>query len=76
MMNINELKPGDRIKTLADLSVNIELFSDVIDFPYHPFTWHYLLEYVSIDYVIVLDAGIGSYKRLLLNSSKIELNHE
>jgi hypothetical protein len=76
MMGINELKVGDNIKTLKDVSVNIELFSDMIDFPHHNFTWHYLVEYVSIDYVIVQDVGIGSYKRLLLSSSKIELDHE
>jgi hypothetical protein len=75
-MSINDLKPGDKIKTFSDLSVNIELFSDLIDFPYNPFTWRYFVEYVSIDYVIVLDAGMAGYKRLLLSSSKIELNHE
>jgi hypothetical protein len=76
-MNINELKVGNRIKTVKDVSVNIELFFDIID-PPHPLyiTWKYLVEYVSIDYVIVLDAAIGSSKRLLLSSSEIELNHE
>ncbi len=76
-MSINELKVGDRIKTVADVSVNISLFFNIIDRSSPRYiTWNYLVEYVSIDYVIALDAEIGSSKRLLLSSSEIELNHE
>jgi hypothetical protein len=70
-MNINDLKPGDKIETFKDstfcLDYNFEF--DISDL-----TWQYKVNYVDSNYVIInVLSRPGSSLYLLANCKSIEI---